>query len=102
MEISLDLKEIVTAWSSKISPTEDQKRLAEKRMSVCNSCEFPKELIEGQENSRYCTKCGCILTAKVYSYKESACPEGKWADIDKDYRNTKAIKVLKNPNSPLV
>lgn len=90
-----DVKEIVSAWISKIKPKEEQKILAEQRAEICNECPEAKEVIDNVNGTRYCGQCGCLLEAKVYSYKEGACPLGKWDDIDRNFRNTKALKVLK-------
>lgn len=92
-----DLKEVLSAWISKVHPTEEQKRLAEQRAKVCSSCEFMKEMIKDSKSLNYCGSCGCILAAKVYSSKEGACPKGKWNGIDATFRNTQALKVLKDP-----
>ena len=97
-----DVKEIASAWIAKLHPTDPQKELAERRASICNECDEVGEIIEDNENTRYCKKCGCIIGAKIYSYKEGACPLGKWDDNDREFRNTQALKVLKNPNSKLI
>lgn len=90
-----DVKEIVSAWISKVHPKEEQKALAEERAKICNECDEVKEVIDNVNGTRYCGQCGCLIEAKVYSYKEGACPLGKWDDIDRNFRNTKALKVLK-------
>lgn len=93
-----DVKEIVSAWVSKVNPKDSQRELAEKRANICNECDQVKEAIKSANGTRYCGQCGCFLEAKVYSYKEGACPLGKWDEIDRKYRNTQALKVLKNPS----
>ena len=93
----MDIKEVLAAWVAKINPNEDQKALAEQRAQVCSGCEFAKSVIKDKKLIDYCSVCGCILGAKVYSNKEGACPKGKWNGIDASFRNTKALKVLKNP-----
>ena len=93
----MNMKEILSAWLTKIHPTEEQKALAEQRAQVCCGCEFAKETIRDKKALSYCGVCGCILGAKVYSNKEGACPRGKWNGIDATFRNTEALKVLKNP-----
>lgn len=93
--MKLDIKEILSAWKAKVKPTSAQKDLAKQRAEICDKCDkVGKRDVSGQE---YCTVCGCYLKAKVYSYKEGACPEGKWDEVDRKYRNTEALKVLKNP-----
>lgn len=47
------------------------KEEAEKRESICKSCEFY------EKSSSRCTKCGCFLAVKTY-LKAEHCPVGKW------------------------
>ena len=97
-----DVKEIVSAWMSKMNPTETQKELATKRAEICNQCPDVGKVLDRAEGTRYCMNCGCFIEAKVYSYKEGACPKGKWDKVDREFRNTQALKVLKDPNSKLI
>jgi len=41
----------------------------DKRMPICNSCEF--------KTDEFCGKCGCLLEAKTRVMSEQ-CPEGFW------------------------
>lgn len=100
--MTFNIKEIVSAWVSKIHPKDSQKELAEKRATICSTCDQVREAVESVNGTRYCNQCGCLLEAKVYSYREGACPLGKWDTVDREFRNTKALKVLKNIKSPLV
>jgi len=45
------------------------KELIQNRMSICDGCEFKKDL--------RCVLCGCYLTYKVGLAAES-CPKGNW------------------------
>ena len=97
-----DVREIVSAWASKIHPKESQKQLAEKRAGICNECDHVKEILDNVNGTRYCDRCGCLIEGKVYSYREGACPLGKWDRIDAEFRNTTALKVLKGKKVPIV
>ena len=69
------IKEIILSYSAKFNPTEEQKKIAEKRLEICMGCEFcvQSALIY------YCDKCGCFTSAKVFSpVGADACPEKKW------------------------
>lgn len=83
----IDIFEILNAWGTKLHPTEEQKKLAEKRATICSSCEFAKKNV--------CSICGCILAAKVYSSRENPCPKRKWT-CDTEYFNSreKVSKVI--------
>lgn len=52
----------------------DIDELAEKRMSVCNSCEFKKVV------TNRCRACGCYLPAKTRVLKQK-CPKNKWSQV---------------------
>lgn len=97
--MKFDLKEITTAWISRIKPTENQKKLATLRAKICEVCPNLGEPVGGKKVANYCKVCGCLLGAKVYSYKEGACPEGRWNELDKTFNNTEALKVLKHPKT---
>lgn len=71
---------IAKAWITAANPNEEEKQLAEERISVCNSCEHRKEnttLIDFY----YCELCGCPLNKKIFSpinLEVNPCPEKKW------------------------
>lgn len=75
------LLEIAEAWIAAANPTEEQKELAEKRITVCNSCEYNR--YNGTIDLHYCGACGCPLSKKIFSPlpNAEACEKGKWADI---------------------
>lgn len=83
------ITEIITAWAASLSPTEEQKTLAEKRYGVCLGCEFygKSRPVTGDE---YCKKCLCPLNKKVYTQKlKETCPLNKWDDVEKELREFK-------------
>ena len=49
--------------------TTASKELADKRLEICNQCEFRAGVD--------CGKCGCMLDAKIW-FNEEECPVGKW------------------------
>jgi hypothetical protein len=83
--------EIVTAWITSFNPTDEQKKLAEDRYSICLNCEFRKKRL----NVEYCGKCGCPLSKKIFTQKAyDSCPMGKWKKVDDEY-NKKFKKLDK-------
>lgn len=44
---------------------------AEKRLTICNSCQFFRQ------RDQRCSRCGCYMAIKTYLKAES-CPVGKW------------------------
>ena len=73
-------KEIAAAWIEAANPTDESKKLAERRAAVCNGCEFRKKnttLVDFY----YCSLCGCPLNKKIFSPvnpEENPCPKNKW------------------------
>jgi hypothetical protein len=92
------ITEIMGAWIVSFNPTEDQKKLAEKRYEICLGCEFygKSRPITGDE---YCKKCLCPIQKKVYTQKiNDTCPIGKWIEIENEFRKNK----LKNDKYKMI
>jgi hypothetical protein len=69
------LKEILLSYVTAMNPTDEQKEVAEQRLSTCMSCD---KWVQGTIRD-YCSVCGCTTSAKVFSPKgQQACPENKW------------------------
>ncbi len=74
------LMEIASSWIAAVNPTEEQKELAEKRLSVCYDCEYKRH--NKLTGLHYCGVCGCPLAAKIFSPLpgKKACPKEKWEE----------------------
>ena len=79
--------EILRSWGIQLNPNEKQSKLAEARIAICDTCEHKKT-----SPTIHCGVCGCLLKSKIFSPVENACPEGKWAEVDKSM--SKEIKEL--------
>jgi len=90
--MKIDILKIASAFATKMSPTESQKELAEKRLSICDRCEFRKGEITSPITR--CKQCGCLLHGKIFSQVYSECPENKWGEVDKPYFNISEKKTL--------
>ena len=90
--MKINILEIIQSYAAKWNPSEERKALAEKRLAICNQCEFP---IGDSEITKRCGKCGCFLSGKVFSPRENACPEGKWNSVDFEYFEKKRQKGLR-------
>lgn len=74
----MDIGEIIKAWSIAINPTQEQLLLSQKRYSVCNECEFLKQL----PKIKICGKCLCPIHKKIFTENvKLMCPIGKWDNI---------------------
>ncbi len=72
------LLEIASSWISAANPTPEEKEKAEKRISICDSCE--ENRVSEVLQYHYCGKCGCPLKKKIFSPLpgKEACPLEKW------------------------
>ena len=92
----LNFKEIFSAWVSLSNPTEQQEKLAKARFSICEGCEYKKEILKTKTWSLVCGKCGCPIKAKVFSNQINPCPMGFWKEIDKNFGAPVDEKVKKS------
>ncbi len=81
----MDMKEIISAWIIKSSPTENQQRLAKERYNICLECPSRTSLFKQKKWSEYCQECGCPLQGKVFTPKYNTCPLGKWKEVEDLY-----------------
>jgi hypothetical protein len=74
------IKIIIQAWITAANHTPEEKKLADSRMAVCNTCEFRVKYFINAFS--VCGKCGCPLSKKVFTDPrlpaEDKCPEQKW------------------------
>jgi hypothetical protein len=71
------VQEIISSYMTKYTATDEQKKLASKRLEVCIGCEFWKQ----SAIRDFCSKCGCTTSAKVFSPRGAeACPEKRWIE----------------------
>jgi len=90
--MKINILKIASAFATKMSPTESQKELAEKRLSICGGCEFRKGEITNPLVR--CKQCGCLLHGKIFSQVYSECPENKWGEVDKLYFKTEKKTLI--------
>jgi hypothetical protein len=74
----LKLVEIARAWITAANPSEHEKKLAEERIAICQSC--PSKRLDESINLHYCGECYCPLSKKIFSPLpgSEACPLKKW------------------------
>ncbi len=88
----IDYKEIFESWKVSFNPTPEQEELAEKRLNVCLTCDYRREVLKGVKWSAYCNHCGCPINKKVFSKNFNACTKKKWFDVDSEYMEPIPIK----------
>jgi hypothetical protein len=81
----INYKEIFDAWKISIKPSAKQEELAKKRLDVCITCDYRKEVLKGVTWSAFCDDCGCPLNKKIFSTKYNACTQKKWKNVDSEY-----------------
>jgi hypothetical protein len=83
--IKYDYKEIFNAWITARNPSDDEKKLAERRYYICSNCELKKSVIKNQKWSEYCKGCGCPLNKKIFTKIYNSCPLLKWEECDNGF-----------------
>jgi hypothetical protein len=85
MKILRKSKEIFNAWGIAMDPSSDQFDLAQKRILICNGCEFKRE-----DPYVHCSICTCSLKIKIYTPNtfldiDGSCPKEKWKPVEIDW-----------------
>jgi hypothetical protein len=88
------IREIVEAWIIANNPSEEQRLLSEKRLSVCDECPAKKEILKKAKWTYICIACGCPLSKKSFTNSYNPCPLGKFKDIDNEYFKLKDKKTV--------
>ena len=81
--MELNFKKIAYAWFDSYFGSEEQKKLAEKRVIICEDCPSRKEIIKGFPT--ICGECGCPIQKKIFSSTFNDCPLKKWESIDSEH-----------------
>lgn len=95
--MKIDPVEIIDAWAAKFrsKPDSDRTKLARQRLLICNECDKRKTRgISDKIGFSYCGICGCVLSAKVFTKRENACPMSKWKCDHKSPVFNKNLKSL--------
>ena len=92
----LDLRKISKAWFDSYFGSEEQKKLADKRLDICNSCpslrSFEHEYLGGFPS--LCQECGCPIKKKIFSSEFNDCPLKKWEQVDSEHPIIFSRKLL--------
>lgn len=83
--VEYNYKEIFEAWIAARNPSDDEKKLAERRYEVCLKCEFKKSIIKNHRWSEFCQKCGCPISKKIFTKMYNTCPIKKWEESDRGF-----------------
>ena len=78
----MNFKTILDAWIIANNPTDQQKKLADARLDICNLCPSKTELVKKLQLTVICMECGCPIIKKVHTNLFDSCPLGKWKDVD--------------------
>lgn len=68
------ITEIVKSFATSLNPSEQELIKAEVRYEICSKCEHIKQNYIGET----CNICGCIISKKIFSPRDPACPLEKW------------------------
>jgi hypothetical protein len=77
-----NFNEILKAFLISYKPTKLQSELAEKRLSICDSCDSKKLVLKKFIPTHICKECKCVIQKKIYSPLKNTCPLNKWNDVE--------------------
>ncbi len=97
--MSINIREITSAWWDSYFGTDNQKSLAKKRLEVCENCPSLEQKFKKLRKITVtvCGECGCPIAKKIFSPKFNACPLGKWKNVDELY-----LDVFENKKNNLL
>ena len=75
----IDIKEIYAAWKIASNPTLEQNKLAQKRLSICTTCD---SMVESVVFTYKCNECGCPIGKKIFTPKKGTCDLKKWNKVE--------------------
>lgn len=70
----MDIKEIIESWITASSPNEDDIKIADLRLKICEHCPAYKPLL----NFYICSECNCPIHKKIFSKNKTSCPKKIW------------------------
>jgi hypothetical protein len=77
----MNIVEIARAWRKSYFHNDNEEKMANARLQICNNCKEMKEIL----TINYCGKCGCNINKKVYSPDFNKCPLKKWKEVDSEF-----------------
>jgi len=74
----LKLVEIARSWINAANPTQQQREIAEYRISICNTC--PNKKYYKPFDTYVCGLCNCPLEGKIFTPLpgDQSCPDKRW------------------------
>ena len=78
----LQILNILRSWGISISPNSKQAELAARRLEICGRCPYKmgKAIVT-------CSKCGCVISKKVFTPVKGTCPMQKWDKVEEEFFN---------------
>lgn len=75
----MDIKKIYEGWKNHILPKNKDfiNQISNKRLAICNDCEYHSKNHKSIRIDTHCTNCGCTLSAKTKCLT-CECPLQKW------------------------
>lgn len=89
------IEEIFQSWRISFNPTDAQADIAQKRIEICDVCEFKEHVTLGPVDFfTRCKVCGCALKGKIFTpltYRDQggSCPHNKWREVEDEWLNNK-------------
>ncbi len=87
----MNIYEIVEAWLIAHNPNDNQIKIAEERVKICDECESKKVIL----GVPICGECGCPISKKIFTNTKNPCPLKKWGEIDEAlFPKRKEVKTM--------
>lgn len=87
----MQIGEVAEGWWNLIFKPEDIEKEAQKRISICNLCEYKDTTDKACKvplSNPCCSLCGCPIASKTRS-TNSECPIGKWKAMNLNSKDKK-------------
>lgn len=76
----MNIQEIIDAWIRSYNPTEEEKKIAQDRLKICELCPAYKPSLQINNVKLFyiCSDCGCPIPKKIFAKSKESCPKKIW------------------------
>ena len=76
----MSIREIIDAWVRSYNPTDEEKKIAEDRLMICQDCPSYQDITFGKIPKPFyvCKDCGCPIPKKIFAKNKESCPKKIW------------------------
>ena len=76
----MSIREIIDAWVRSYNPTDEEKKIAEDRLKICQECPSYRSVTIAKISKPFyvCNDCGCPIPKKIFAKSKESCPKKIW------------------------